>query len=248
MKAPNPLIIAGMHRSGTSLAAQIVNKLGVNLGENLVPADKHNRHGYLEDEAFIQLHRKIFKQWQKTEEEGWPDWGWQIKNQFSSTNTLDTIDFVDFRKEALKLIRSRSKSEPWGWKDPRTTLFLDEWYSLCPDSLVIGVYRNPWDVARSMEMLHPPIFAKNPEWCMKIWIHYNLNLLQFALKHPAKIILINSNELARKPIKFINLLKERFLCSSLDSLNIEKLISPVDFQNYPENDTLLLLRNCEFFL
>ena len=41
-----PLLIAGMHRSGTSLVGSLVSQLGVDLGHDLVPADRNNARGY----------------------------------------------------------------------------------------------------------------------------------------------------------------------------------------------------------
>ena len=51
-----PLLIAGMHRSGTSLVGSLVQRLGVDLGEDLVPADRNNPRGYQEDAGLVALH------------------------------------------------------------------------------------------------------------------------------------------------------------------------------------------------
>jgi hypothetical protein len=56
--APEPseagcLIVTGMHRSGTSLLASFLRAAGINLGENLYPADSANPLGYFEDLDFL---------------------------------------------------------------------------------------------------------------------------------------------------------------------------------------------------
>jgi hypothetical protein len=41
-------------------------------------------------------------------------------------------------------------SEPWGWKDPRTTCTLPFWLRVFPDARVVNVYRDGVDVAASL--------------------------------------------------------------------------------------------------
>lgn len=55
------VIVLGMHRSGTSMTAAILNELGVNMGENLYVNYIANPIGHFEDMNFIILNRKILK-------------------------------------------------------------------------------------------------------------------------------------------------------------------------------------------
>ncbi|MEL7418373.1 MAG: hypothetical protein AAGK10_07335 [Cyanobacteria bacterium J06555_3] len=43
------IIITGMHRSGTSLTASLLQSAGVYLGDRLMSADSGNAKGYFED-------------------------------------------------------------------------------------------------------------------------------------------------------------------------------------------------------
>ena len=43
------IVVIGMHRSGTSMVANIVQKCGINMGEVFRLPDKHNPYGYYED-------------------------------------------------------------------------------------------------------------------------------------------------------------------------------------------------------
>ncbi len=52
-----PVVIAGMHRSGTSLVASYLSSLGIGLGDRLLSADANNRHGYFEDADFRESSR-----------------------------------------------------------------------------------------------------------------------------------------------------------------------------------------------
>ena len=52
----NPVIVLGMHRSGTSAMARLVQELGLSLGTNLLGATEGNIYGHFEDAAFIRFH------------------------------------------------------------------------------------------------------------------------------------------------------------------------------------------------
>ena len=48
-----PIVITGMHRSGTSLLASLLRILGAPFGERLLPPSRANQPGYFEDVDFI---------------------------------------------------------------------------------------------------------------------------------------------------------------------------------------------------
>ena len=52
-----PVVVVGMHRSGTSLTASILGSAGLHLGDSLVPAGHGNAEGHFEDLEFVELHR-----------------------------------------------------------------------------------------------------------------------------------------------------------------------------------------------
>ncbi len=56
------LIIAGMHRSGTSLLAAALGAAGVDLARGLMAAaDGNNEKGFFENLDFVELHEKILQ-------------------------------------------------------------------------------------------------------------------------------------------------------------------------------------------
>src|SRR5215470_15228559 len=50
------LVVTGMHRSGTSLAASILRTSGVDMGERLMAPQASNPAGFFEDLDFVELH------------------------------------------------------------------------------------------------------------------------------------------------------------------------------------------------
>ena len=53
-----PLLILGMHRSGTSLLAALLEDWGVHIGETLVGADVGNPRGHFEDRDILDFHTR----------------------------------------------------------------------------------------------------------------------------------------------------------------------------------------------
>ncbi|HIK29174.1 MAG: sulfotransferase [Oscillatoriaceae bacterium SKW80] len=201
---PPALIVTGMHRSGTSLMASFIKALGVNIGERLFPADNFNVKGYFEDLDILEFQRLVLQKSCRTEEAGWPDWGW------TESEYLDRDNFKNHMQTARELIAARERtSNIWGWKDPRTTLMLDFWAELLPDARYLFVYRLPWDVADSILRLNAPVFTAHPDYPLRIWAFYNRHLLDFYIKYPQRCILLNINTFLHSPKSAIKLLEKK---------------------------------------
>ena len=87
--------------------------------------------------------------------------------------------------------------EPWGFKDPRTTVALDAWAEALPEARFLLVYRFPWEVAASMQRVGAEVFLRNPGWGAAIWTAYNQRLLDFRRRHPERCVVACSNALPR---------------------------------------------------
>lgn len=198
-----PLIVAGMHRSGTSLMTAVVGALGVDLGDRLLDGDIHNAKGYFEDVDFLEFQRRILQERSPANDLGWPDWGWTESEQLNLQN-LDA-----YLPDAKALIASRSSQGLWGWKDPRTTLLLNFWADLLPNARYLLVYRFPWDVADSVLRVNHPTFVANPDYALRSWYVYNRSLLRFYEKHQDQSLLINVNTFLEQPETGLKLLQSK---------------------------------------
>jgi glycosyltransferase involved in cell wall biosynthesis len=231
-----PVVIAGMHRSGTSLVASYLSSLGIHMGDRLLPADARNPHGYFEDADFVALHGRILAACTTEGEAGHQDWGW------TESERLDRGRLPAFAEEARALAAGRAgRSGVWGWKDPRTTLLLDFWDEiLAGGALYVLVYRFPWEVADSMQRLGADVFLRNPEWAYPIWTFYNRHLLDFHRRHPDRSVLVSTNELMRDPAPFVALLRGklglRVAEAPLESVRDREL-----FVSLPSDDPLIPL-------
>jgi glycosyltransferase involved in cell wall biosynthesis len=204
MEKSVPIVVTGMHRSGTSLLASWLSALSFDLGQRLLPPDKGNPRGYFEDIDFLEFQRKVLPECCPPDDGGHPDWGWTESEQ------LNRNRLIDFTPCATTLLAARAEKRGlWGWKDPRTSLLLDFWDALLVDAYYIFVYRFPWDVADSMQRLGEDVFLRNPDYAYRIWSFYNSHLRDFFLKNSRRCLLLSINALKENPDRLVDLLREK---------------------------------------
>lgn len=136
-----PVCITGMHRSGTSMVANLLHAAGLNLGpeSNLLPATEENPAGYWEHRDFVVLNDDLLAA---------VGAGWDCPPPPSVDWSAPALAPLRSRAEAL--VASLADSSPWGWKDPRTCLTLPFWQSVMNPLKVVLVVRNPLAVASSL--------------------------------------------------------------------------------------------------
>ena len=161
-----PVCIAGMHRSGTSTVAQLLYRLGLYLGreEDLFAASSANEDGFWENSHLVGVNEAILREYGS----GWDfpptlEPGWQQSKRLAP-----------LRDEARRFLEEFHGQEPWGWKDPRTSLTLPFWLELLPDTKVVVCLRNPLEVANSLRKRGSAsiLFGLN------LWKIYNERLLE----------------------------------------------------------------------
>ena len=145
MSGQRPVCIVGMHRSGTSLVAAMLQGLGVDFGpaETMLPAGLgDNPEGYLEQTPLRKLNDMVLEAAGGTVFDP-PDLpsGWQ------RAGALDGL-----REQARAALRSLFDGRGrWGWEDPRTSLTLPFWLELTGPMDYVVCVRNPVAVANSLE-------------------------------------------------------------------------------------------------
>lgn len=133
--------ITGMHRSGTSMVANLLHECGVVLGpeDELKLSSRHNLGGHFENSQFVRLNddllRKLGGTWYDPPQF---DAGWEINGKASGLVTRARDLVTKFQRQS------------WGWKDPRSSLTLPFWFRVLPDLKVLVCVRNPAEVARSL--------------------------------------------------------------------------------------------------
>lgn len=140
-----PIIIIGMHRSGTSMLTNILQELNVFLGVN----SEQNS----ESIPFLRLNEKILKlldlKWNQVENaQSKIDINKNKLNKIVSSE----INNKSFERDFLKYsnIRTISELNLFGWKDPRNTYTLPLYSTHFSNLKAIHIYRNPVDVSLSL--------------------------------------------------------------------------------------------------
>jgi hypothetical protein len=155
------VFVTGMHRSGTSAVASVLQGLGVHMGAQLLPADEWNRWGYYEDVPGVQLSEAILRVAGGT----WSD---------PPNAGAVRIAGAHLGSELQRYARMRGRNAPetgasservWGLKDPRLCLTLGSWLDVLPhppspspikgegelsEVVVVWVWRRRQDVVASL--------------------------------------------------------------------------------------------------
>ena len=147
-----PIVVIGMHRSGTSLLTRLLAQLGLFVGWEL------NHH--FEALFFVLRNQRLLR-----------DQGASWHNPTAGTKLLP--EGVERRRLVAALaeeVRSAATVSylgprryvrwgsllrlpfPWGWKDPRNTLVLPLWLEIFPGARVVHIVRNGVDVAMSLAL------------------------------------------------------------------------------------------------
>ena len=134
----------GMHRSATSMIARALHKSGeVDMGEDLLLELPDNPRGHYENRRFLDLNIRILE-----------SAGGSWRSPPSKDKILRQKDkFDDEIKNVIESEVSKAKKKglgSWGFKDPRTVLTIDLYLPHLPSPQFIICYRNPEDIAKSL--------------------------------------------------------------------------------------------------
>ncbi|MCE2726081.1 MAG: sulfotransferase [Planctomycetaceae bacterium] len=181
-----PLLVCGMHRSGTSLTASLFHAAGVRLGDQLLGANHGNDRGHYEDLGIYEFHRTALHA-QGLGTEG-----------FVAAGTVVVPDSLQPVGRRLAAERGRAGGV-WGWKEPRTVLFLDYWDAILPRARYVFVFRRPWEVVDSLFRRGDETFAANPAFAAEVWLHYNRTILDFVRRHEDRCLVVELDQVAADP-------------------------------------------------
>jgi hypothetical protein len=140
----DPIIILGMHRSGTSMVSELLDELGLFVGRNL--QDDH------ESTFFLDLNDQLMKRVSASWDHPRPLLDFlSCEEAVRMTATAVEADLSTRRiKGFLPKGSLENFDKPWGWKDPRTVFTLPLWLKIFPQAKLVYIIRNGIDVARSL--------------------------------------------------------------------------------------------------
>ena len=144
----SPVIISGMHRSGTSMVTNILHKLGLTIGEKL----DSNHESIFFQRINIWMMSLLASSWDSPKNFN------KLDLEVKKNIMIQLNELLNSRTNSLyfgwsSIIKKGSFSKisrPWGWKDPRNTFTSSIWKEVFPDLKTIYIIRHPIDTAESL--------------------------------------------------------------------------------------------------
>lgn len=139
------VVIAGMHRSGTSALARVLNCLGCDLPKNLLGANPTNPTGHWESQVLVTLNDEILE----SAGSSWDDWTPCLPGWYQSPK------MEEFKERAIEKFNDEfGSSRLMVFKDPRNCRILPFWIDILAEMdiqpLVMLPFRSPVEVATSL--------------------------------------------------------------------------------------------------
>jgi len=206
----NVLCITGMHRSGTSLVASWLERCGLPIHDGrLLGPGLGNPKGHFEDLDFSELQADAIQS-QIIGSQGW--------KVFSGNGLCFQERHL---RLAEKLVEERNrKYNRWGWKDPRTVLFLNQWKEIIPQLKVLLIWRPCEEVVQSLVARFRSVgradinlrkfLAVSVADAVKLWISYNRIICRYKEKHDDDTVLLSLNDILCQPNGVIRLIKRKW--------------------------------------
>jgi hypothetical protein len=146
-----PILVLGMHRSGTSAVARVIAALGAYPGApgELLPAHaKDNPAGYWERTDLVIEHDRFLAS---------VGYAWDRVAGFDPT-ALDRERVGALHKALRPIIDSlQGNGTPWLVKDPRLSILLPLWLPLIDSAACVVVVRDPREIAASLRRADQPV-------------------------------------------------------------------------------------------
>jgi len=134
-------VVFGIHRSGTSVVANLLHDAGIPMGESFAGPARENPKGFWEDKAVRKLNDQVLA-----------ECGYNIKAFVPrippTTRTRNQYE------RAIEIVTRRAHLNDWGFKDPRLLLTMQLWeqaiHACGLTAKLIVTIRNPYSVSRSL--------------------------------------------------------------------------------------------------
>jgi hypothetical protein len=163
------MVVLGMHRSTTSLIAKGLVEAGVNMGDQMLPPDSGNPHGYWEDIEFLNMNKTILL---------WAGGDWNDPPSESAILALRTKrpSLIESIEKLIK--RKQGAAGLWGWKDPRTVLTIGLYQPFLKEPIYVSCFRSSNAIAQSLHVRNQMPIAQG----LELAYEYNKRLRAFLKK------------------------------------------------------------------
>ncbi len=212
--------MAGFHRSGTSLAAQMLYLSGVPAAIELMGGDISNPDGHFEDLVAMRMHDDFLY-------ESGCDW------QYAGECEIHHDSSVQERIKQYSECRYQLDGPVWLMKDPRAALYLDDWqealqgngkfvlmyrhWGLCIQSLLKRHSRQmAYGLRTGAALRTDSAFWQDPELAARMWLEYNKSMIEFIRANRECCLLVSLASLIQG-FDLISTINNKFECQ-IDSI------------------------------
>ena len=203
------ILIFGMHRSGTSAVARLLNTMGAYFAPEgfSTGANEENPKGFWERRDVRMLNDQLLHAAKAD---------WHRLGNFS-LEAIPELTLAMFRREAAKIILSMDARRPWFIKEPRLCVLAPLWLELLEFPVCVLVHRSPLEVAASLKTRNdfPARFS------CALWEFYNTAALNATLG--LRRVQVNHRDLMRDPVGTVCILFEE-----LEKRGVRGLRAPSD--------------------
>jgi|GEM_PF-6365731 len=162
------IVVLGMHRSGTSMLGSILHNMGVKMGssKDVEKNEFDNILGFFENYE-VAIHNDELLDlmggaWDKSPQKDLAE--------------LDKDKLNELKRQAKDILDKLYKQgNVVGIKEPRMSILLDYWEEFLQNPQYIFIFRNPLDVAKSLEKRNGFEIDKG----LSLWTEYNERTLKF---------------------------------------------------------------------
>lgn len=213
------LIVLGMHRSGTSTVARLLNMMGAYFApaELAMLATEYNEKGYWERMDVFGVHEEMFHAL---------GMGWDRVAHFDARRLAEPEFVAKFRPRIEQILLDLDARRPWFVKDPRLNLLLPFWQPLLEVPVCIYVHRNPIQVAQSLRKREGFPLSLG----LALWEQYSLLGLAHSSGMPR--LWVSYHDVMREPVEVTRRLHAQLLELEVQGLRmpsqreIEAFIEP----------------------
>jgi hypothetical protein len=229
--SPKQIAVIGMHRSGTSLVARLLNAMSCYAGreDELPPPDVFNPTGYWERRDVWALDEEILATL---------DCNW-IDGAAADLSRLSADSRRVFADRARAIADALDEHGSWVIKDPRLSLLFPLWRCVLRRPICVLVWRQPQAVARSIQARDglPLVLG------LALWEEYNRAMLATTIGLPR--VMVSYDDLVADPIATASRLHAELIAAGAADLRLpsdDRIRAMIDPQlnRHGGDDDLLL--------
>lgn len=174
-------LILGMHKSGTTLVAEILHESGINMVDDMQSNLSYEKGDKFERKTTNEINKAL------------------LDSHHSLEKAPTDISLTEKQEQNIKqvIFSYEQRNEDWGFKDPRTCLTYEVWKRFLPDHKILIVYRNPYQVVSHYfnSTRRPDKRIIRSYKALKNWKKYNELLIKIIERNAVPIFVINYQDL-----------------------------------------------------